>query len=1080
MKVGYTPTKISRPSVKNVYQRPRLFYALDRAREQPVAWVQAPPGSGKTTLMGSYLDDRELPHIWYHMDEGDKDVASFFYYMKLAVQRMYPEQELSLPVLMPMHLPNLKVFAKNYFKILYERVVDELVIVIDDYQALGIDSQLQEAIVGAIEELPDHIQFIILSREGPPESFSEVVSNSGLSSLDWQDVQFTADECLGLAELYHTDEYEDDDEVHDIYEQTQGWVLGMVFLLQRDGSEATEVPVYGADKTVIFDYFAGEIFEKEPATIQEILLITSLLGQFSLKNAEDICDQKGIGDLLAAICERNYFMHQVMGETGQSYSYLPLFKDFLQNRLEEYFNGEDLYEIKLKAAEVLLATGNLLSAASLLTDIEAWDEFSQVVINNAEEVYFSGRYITLQMWLDRMPESEIEKDPWLMYWAAMAKQPFRPRDCHDDFKKVFHSFMDHEIYDGAYLAWVMAMESITYSLSDLSLIEYWQNQLDNLRLQCPEFLNPEIEARVTICILGAFAWRNFNNSAQIANWAKRAEALLDTQITTSYKITIGSSLLSYYGRWIGDLYKCCVIAERIDPLIASEKIAPMSLVVWYIAESMIFWMTARPDRSIEVTQKGLKLLGSQGADALNPMLQMQMVYASIAKGDLDTARSYLYLAPGDPQTWDRKYTSHHYFLSSLILMEGEDFDSAMEQISLAVKHVDKNDLPLYLGFINLPFTQCLIEAKEYQISADKLELTRKWATNCGNQHVIFQLQLVHAYWHIEQGMLEDGIVVLKNALRLGKESHFLTHPWVGWRRTSIQKLYSIALDHDIETNYVRTLIDVNRVIPTRMDIVSNKWPWFLRIEAFGGLTLHLKGRKIGFERFSEKERELVELIVAFGGKNVSADMAVESLWPGLDQVLAHKLLNETLTAVHKNFYKEDVILLEDDRLSFNSSFVWLDLWAFEKISDVLEDTMTACGSTGRTAGDCQERILSTCNKLVSLYKGDFLSGVCSLPPVIATYSRVSDKLDKAVKKVGVYLESKRAYQDASDLYGQAILASPLTEELYYRQMMCFDEMGDTESLIKTYNDCKSVMLDRLKVLPSEQIEHLYQSSIGDS
>ncbi|MFL0802662.1 MAG: hypothetical protein K6L81_03020 [Agarilytica sp.] len=1080
MKVGYTPAKISRPTVKNVYQRPRLFYALDRARERSVAWVQAPPGSGKTTLVGSYLDDRELPHIWYQMDEGDKDVASFFYYMKLAVQQMCPDQELNLPILMPVHLPGLRAFAKNYFKALYEFVSNELVVVIDDYHSLALDSGLQDAIVGAIEELPDHIQFIVLSRESPTDPFGDISANEGLSFLDWEDIQFSAEECLGLAELYHTGEYEDENEVHEIYEQTQGWVLGMVFLLQRDGSEATEVPVYGADKTVIFDYFAGEIFEKESDDIQSLLLTTSLLGQFNENNVEEICDQKGIGNTLAAICERNYFMHKTAHDGVLSYSYLPLFKDFLQNRLEGYFNGEDLYEIKLKAAKILLSTGNLLSAASLLTEIEAWDEFAQVIINNAEEVYFSGRYITLQLWLDRMPESEIEKDPWLMYWAAMAKQPFRPRACHDDFKKVFHSFMDHEIYDGAYLSWVMAMESITYSLSDITLIEYWQNQLDNLRLRCPEFLNPEIEARVTICILGAFAWRNFNNSAQIANWAKRAEALLDTQITTSYKITIGSSLLSYYGRWIGDLYKCCVIAERIDPLIETEEIAPMSLVVWYIAESMIFWMTARPDRSIEVTQKGMKVLGAQGAEALNPMLQMQMVYASIAKGDLEVARSYLYLAPGDPQTWDKRYTSHHYFLSSLILMEGEDFETAMEQVSLAVKHVDKNDLPLYLGFINLPFTQCLIEAKEYQIAADKLDLTRKWAISCGNQHVIFQLLLVQAQWFFDQDMVADGKKTLEKAIHIGKENHFLTHPWVGWRRASVQRLYSFALDNNIEPGYINTLIDVNKVIPTRLDIVSSAWPWFLKLESLGGFSLTLKGRKISLERFSDKERELIELIVAFGGKSVNVDMVVASLWPAEDQAFANKALTETLTAIHKNLVKNDVILLERGRLSFNDSLVWLDLWAFEKIAGSLDDALKPSGNTGDNIEGSVEKAVNTCNKLMALYKGDFLMGVCSLPPVIATHNRISDKLDKAVKKVGLYLEARSAYREASGLYEKAIVVSPLTEELYFRQMVCFDAVGDKEGVAKVYADCSTMLLDRLKTQPSDAIEQLYQRSITAS
>lgn len=54
------------------------------AREFPVVWVSGLAGSGKTTLITSYLDSRHVPCLWYSIDRGDGDMATFFYYMGLA------------------------------------------------------------------------------------------------------------------------------------------------------------------------------------------------------------------------------------------------------------------------------------------------------------------------------------------------------------------------------------------------------------------------------------------------------------------------------------------------------------------------------------------------------------------------------------------------------------------------------------------------------------------------------------------------------------------------------------------------------------------------------------------------------------------------------------------------------------------------------------------------------------------------------------------------------------------------------------------------------------------------------------
>ena len=81
------PAKIARPRLAAVYQRSRLFTLLDAARERcAVTFVSGPPGTGKTTLLSSYIEFRNLRCLWYQVDPGDEDVATFFRYLGRATE----------------------------------------------------------------------------------------------------------------------------------------------------------------------------------------------------------------------------------------------------------------------------------------------------------------------------------------------------------------------------------------------------------------------------------------------------------------------------------------------------------------------------------------------------------------------------------------------------------------------------------------------------------------------------------------------------------------------------------------------------------------------------------------------------------------------------------------------------------------------------------------------------------------------------------------------------------------------------------------------------------------------------------
>jgi LuxR family maltose regulon positive regulatory protein len=76
--------------------RPRLFDVLDEGvRERALTLVSAPPGSGKTVLLSSWLRERppSFPYVWLTLQEGDH--ASLWAPLLAAVHNSAQPQELA-------------------------------------------------------------------------------------------------------------------------------------------------------------------------------------------------------------------------------------------------------------------------------------------------------------------------------------------------------------------------------------------------------------------------------------------------------------------------------------------------------------------------------------------------------------------------------------------------------------------------------------------------------------------------------------------------------------------------------------------------------------------------------------------------------------------------------------------------------------------------------------------------------------------------------------------------------------------------------------------------------------------------
>src|SRR5437667_6525005 len=145
--------KTARPSLTGILSRTRLFALLDRGREGPAVWVSGPPGCGKTTLVASWLDHASVPYLWYQLDEGDADVATFFYYLSLAAADLEAGEGERLPLLTPEYQASLAVFTRRYFQRLFAQLKPPFAVVFDAYHEVPASSPLHEVMRTPLQEL---------------------------------------------------------------------------------------------------------------------------------------------------------------------------------------------------------------------------------------------------------------------------------------------------------------------------------------------------------------------------------------------------------------------------------------------------------------------------------------------------------------------------------------------------------------------------------------------------------------------------------------------------------------------------------------------------------------------------------------------------------------------------------------------------------------------------------------------------------------------------------------------------------------------------------------------------------------
>ena len=185
-------SKITRPRPAVSDPRTDLYNLLDELRSKRLVVVSGPPGTGKSTLVASYIESRNLPNIWCRVDKGDNDPATFFNYLTVALREAKPHNKIALPHLTQESARDITAFANRYFRELYRYLESPYLIVLDNYQEIEEDSCLHEAIRVACTEQPQGNRILIITTKECPPMLARLRTKNMVAIIEWDDLKMTS------------------------------------------------------------------------------------------------------------------------------------------------------------------------------------------------------------------------------------------------------------------------------------------------------------------------------------------------------------------------------------------------------------------------------------------------------------------------------------------------------------------------------------------------------------------------------------------------------------------------------------------------------------------------------------------------------------------------------------------------------------------------------------------------------------------------------------------------------------------------------------------------------------------------
>jgi ATP/maltotriose-dependent transcriptional regulator MalT len=463
--------KTTVPRLGSVARRERLFARMDGQPGRTVAWISGPPGAGKSTLAATYVETRGYRCVWYQLDHDDADVPTFFHFLSHAARKLGGEPP-DLPALTPQHLQDIASFSRRFFRQLFSNVRERAALVLDNLHEAAGNTALQEVLEAGLTQVPRHCCVIVTSRGEPLPALARMRISGELVHVGGEDLLVQTHEIEEIARLRGLSLMPE--AVAKLQARAQGWAAGLVLMLEHAklSGRITEFPG-DATRSLMFDYFAGEIFDRFESATQQFLLRVACLPRMTVHVAATLTGEKKAGALLLNLAKNEYFVREIVADDIRIYQLHPLLREFLRNRASHVL-PEAVGSAELRRAAALLRdAGQVEDAVSLLVECSDWSEVARIAAEHADAMLAQGRSETLGGWLELLPRQMLEADPRVLCIYAASRVHASPRSARRLFEQAYEGLRKNGDTRTILQCCRGILDAIFLEFDDFAALERW-------------------------------------------------------------------------------------------------------------------------------------------------------------------------------------------------------------------------------------------------------------------------------------------------------------------------------------------------------------------------------------------------------------------------------------------------------------------------------------------------------------------------------------------------------------------------------------------------------------------------------
>lgn len=1044
--------KLSRPRLYNALPRERLFSLLDEASARPALWIAAPPGAGKTTLVAGWLESRKLSGIWYQVDAGDADPASFFYYLGIA-ERARPGRSRKprpLPLLTPEHLADVPGFARRYFRELFSCLAAPAVLVLDNFQEAGNEAVFHEIVRIAMENAPHGIPVVIVSRVEPDGNFALLSANRALALIEWEPLKLTLEESRQIVQQHAP---MDDRLLDELHSRSGGWAAGLILLAERLQRGASIDDLSAPDSLQeVFGYFAGQLFDRADAKTRRTLLQLSYPPNIPESMAEALTGNVSAARLLEQLYRRHLFTDRRLS-SEPVYQFHALFRAFLRHRAREELSRAEQDAIASSAARQLERAGDVEAAMSLHVEVQDWTAAQALVLSEAMRFISQGRWRMVVDWIGALPEQWVEQDCWLLHWLGTAWIGVDPPRARSILERACHQ----SIREGDLLCQVQTaagmVEAYFLEYAVFTPLDSWIPVLEKMFDPQIPSMEPNAELRAQSAMLIALVYR-MPDHPRLDNCVERVEDLLRTGAEINLRVTAATHL-TLYGSFTGHMQISRRAALLLAPLLADpavtvfRRIFAWAVINWYACnasdvslgeQAVASNLSIASDEGMHIAERFACILGyffdmdqhrfESGRRRIERFEEIMIPSQPYEAASLVNMKSWFGVYTGDPALTLR-YGLHAYEL-----------------------YLEAGSIPHILVGLN-GLIWGTVESGDDEVTRKWIKEHHRWSDRANMEWARWAPDAAEAVMALRRGhfqTLDDRLnkIFAHPRTVMDQYGHMLA-----WCRGWAGLLAAAAIERGIR-------------VPTALAFIREfgleapgphleNWPWPIKIRCLGPFEILAAERPLDYgSKTPKKLLALLKAIIALGSRDVPEQKLADALWPEEDGDTAHQSLTTALHRLRKLLGDKTLLRQREGRISLDTSRVWVDALAFDAVC--VPETGPEHLGTMRT---------------IELYRGEFLAHD-DAPWAFSMREKLRARYLELVSSAARRLEREGRLEEALDLYRRGIQADELAETFHQGLMRCHHQVGRTPEALDAYRRMRELLNRVHGVQPSPATEELYR------